>query len=211
MNSTATPQPLKHLWAQIGCRTPMALVSSPRSVIELLELVELTQTDTMDAKNIRLTNFVYQGGDDCIAIKPRSYNIYVHNATCRGGNGMAIGSLGQYLEDSSVENVVVDDVRIIRYNEDMHDSAYIKTWVGDLVPQNPSANGYYENAGQPRGGGWGSVRNILFSNFIVRPKPFVRYRFHDMMLILNSRSRAQTQVQASMRTRATTVAIRAPA
>lgn len=35
--------------------------------------------DTMDAYNIRLTNFVYQGGDDAIAIKPRSYNIYVQN------------------------------------------------------------------------------------------------------------------------------------
>ena len=35
--------------------------------------------DTMDAYNIRLTNFVYQGGDDAIAIKPRSYNIYAQN------------------------------------------------------------------------------------------------------------------------------------
>lgn len=51
-------------------------------------------------------------GDDCIAIKPRSSNIFVQNVTCRGGNGIAIGSLGQYLEDSSVENVVVDDVKV---------------------------------------------------------------------------------------------------
>lgn len=54
------------------------------------------------------------GGDDCIAIKPRSSNIFVQNATCRGGNGMAIGSLGQYLEDNTVENVVVDDVKVSR-------------------------------------------------------------------------------------------------
>ena len=74
--------------------------------------IELTMADTMDANNVRLTNFVYQGGDDCIAIKPRSYNIFVQNATCRGGNGMAIGSLGQYLEDSSAENIFVDDVRV---------------------------------------------------------------------------------------------------
>ena len=113
--------------------------------------------DTMDARNIYLNNFVYQGGDDCIAIKPRSYNIYVNNATCHGGNGMAIGSLGQYLEDSSVENVQVTNVHVIRYNEDMHNSAYIKTWVGALVPQDS-----YESEYQPRGGGWGSVRNILF-------------------------------------------------
>lgn len=66
----------------------------------------------MDANNIELTNFIYQGGDDCIAIKPRSYNIRVQNAECHGGNGMAIGSLGQYLEDSSAENVVVDNVKV---------------------------------------------------------------------------------------------------
>jgi hypothetical protein len=35
--------------------------------------------DTMDTSNIMLTNMVYQGGDDCIAIKPRSYNIFVQN------------------------------------------------------------------------------------------------------------------------------------
>lgn len=68
--------------------------------------------DTMDAKNIRLTNFVYQGGDDCVAIKPRSYNIDIHNVTCRGGNGIAIGSVGQYKEDSSVENVRIDKVKV---------------------------------------------------------------------------------------------------
>lgn len=137
----------------------------------------------MDAYNIELTNLVYQGGDDCIAIKPRSYNIYVRNVTCVGGNGIAIGSLGQYLEDSSVENVVVDNVtvsqklsfkpstyscisayrQIIRHNDDMTNSAYIKTWTGVLTPQSS-----YESAGLPRGGGWGSVTNILFSNFNVQ-------------------------------------------
>lgn len=68
--------------------------------------------DTMDAHNIRLTNFWYQGGDDCVAVKPRSFNIEVSNATCHGGNGMAIGSLGQYLEDASVENVIIKDVNV---------------------------------------------------------------------------------------------------
>ncbi|TVY34599.1 putative galacturan 1,4-alpha-galacturonidase C [Lachnellula occidentalis] len=119
--------------------------------------------DTMDANNIALTNMWYQGGDDCIAIKPRSYNIYVQNITCHGGNGIAIGSLGQYLEDSSVENVTVKDANIISYNNDMHNSAYIKTYVGALVPQSG-----YESAGLPRGGGWGVVRNILFQNFKIQ-------------------------------------------
>lgn len=69
-------------------------------------------TDTMDVNNVELTNLVYQGGDDCIAIKPRSYNVRVSNVTCVGGNGIAIGSLGQYLEDSSVENIIVDSVKV---------------------------------------------------------------------------------------------------
>ena len=43
--------------------------------------------DTMDVNNVHLENFTYQGGDDCIAIKPRSYNVFVRNGTCRGGNG----------------------------------------------------------------------------------------------------------------------------
>ncbi len=87
----------------------------------------------------------------------------VSNVTCRGGNGIAIGSLGQYLEDSSVENVVVDNVKIIRYNEDMENGAYIKTWIGEQAPQSS-----YESAGLPRGGGWGNVRNVLFSHFDIQ-------------------------------------------
>ncbi|KAH8809087.1 pectin lyase fold/virulence factor [Xylogone sp. PMI_703] len=118
--------------------------------------------DTMDAYNIKLTNMVYQGGDDCIAIKPRSYNIYVQNITCHGGNGIAIGSLGQYLEDSSVINVLVKDANILTHNNDMESSAYIKTWVGALVPQ-----GSYESAGLPRGGGWGVVQNVRLENFYI--------------------------------------------
>lgn len=69
--------------------------------------------------------------------------------TVHGGNGVAIGSLGQYLEDSSVQNVIVKDANILTYNEDMENGAYIKTWVGELVPQDS-----YESNYEPRGGGW---------------------------------------------------------
>ena len=67
--------------------------------------------DTIDATNIKLTNPYHQGGD-CVAVKPRSYNITVQNATCHDDNGIAIGSLGQYLDDLSVENVVMTDVNV---------------------------------------------------------------------------------------------------
>ncbi|KJK63976.1 Glycosyl hydrolases family 28 [Aspergillus parasiticus SU-1] len=106
-------------------------------------------------------------GDDAIAIKPRSYGIYMQNVTIHGGNGPAIGSLGQYLEDNSVKDIIMRDVHILSYNEDMKNAAYVKTWVGELVPQDPSKNGWYESGGKPRGGGWGNVTNIRFENFHV--------------------------------------------
>lgn len=119
--------------------------------------------DTMDVYNLEINGLTYQGGDDCIAVKPHSYNIRARDITCHGGNGIAIGSLGQYLTDASVGNIVVDNVTVIRHNDDLTNSAYIKTWMGGLVPQSS-----YESAGVPRGGGWGSVENILFSNFNVQ-------------------------------------------
>ena len=66
----------------------------------------------MDARNISLKNFMYQGGDDCISIKPRSFNISISNITCEGGNGVAIGSLGQYLEDNTVEDVTITGAKV---------------------------------------------------------------------------------------------------
>jgi galacturan 1,4-alpha-galacturonidase len=66
----------------------------------------------MDAHNITLKNFSYQGGDDCVAIKPRSFDITIEGITCEGGNGIAIGSLGQYLEDNSVENVTINNAKV---------------------------------------------------------------------------------------------------
>jgi galacturan 1,4-alpha-galacturonidase len=76
---------------------------------------------------------------------------------------VAIGSLGQYQdEDSSVANVVVRDAHLVARNSDMHNSAYIKTWVGETILQ---PHGSYESAGKPNGGGHGSVTNVVFANF----------------------------------------------
>ena len=49
---------------------------------------------------------------------------------------------------------------MIRYSWDMRWSVYIKTWMGHLVPQDN-----YESGGDPRGGGWGKVRGLVFSDF----------------------------------------------
>ncbi|KAK6835868.1 hypothetical protein RU639_002288 [Aspergillus parasiticus] len=111
--------------------------------------------DTMDANHVQVTNFTYTGGDDCIALKSRSYNITVTGATCNGGNGIPIGSIGEYLEDCSVKDVYMSDLKVpgTRYG------VYIKTWTGIPTPQKS-----YEAAGLPRGGGWGVVQNITFDN-----------------------------------------------
>ena len=50
---------------------------------------------TMRLKSLA-ENFVYQGGDDCIALKANSTNLTARNVTCNGGTGIAIGSLAQY-------------------------------------------------------------------------------------------------------------------
>ncbi|KAK7450722.1 glycosyl hydrolase family 28 [Colletotrichum acutatum] len=115
--------------------------------------------DTMDVKNVRVKGFNYTGGDDCVAIKPRSYNVTLEGVTCNGGNGIAVGSLGQYLEDSSVENIAMDNLTLKRGPVDLRYGIYLKTWIGELAPQNG-----YESAGEPRGGGWGRIRNVVFSN-----------------------------------------------
>jgi galacturan 1,4-alpha-galacturonidase len=69
----------------------------------------------MDVKNLTLKNLTYTGGDDCVAIKPRSYNISIDGVTCNGGNGIAVGSLGQYLEDSTVSNVTFNNLKVSLY------------------------------------------------------------------------------------------------
>ena len=107
------PQPPRLLGVQIGFKIQTDLVSVYLLQRTIWFLTGVTHdADTMDAHNVSLSNFIFQGGDDCVAIKPRSYNIQVRNVTCRGGNGIAIGSLGQYLEDSSVVNVTVSGVKV---------------------------------------------------------------------------------------------------
>lgn len=149
--------------ARTGHRTQTDSVFHPLPAYKCLHLFfqmikKANEPDTMDATNITLRNFTFSGGDDCIAVKPRSSNIHISNITCNGGNGIAIGSLGQYLEDASVENVVIDNAKVpgTRFG------TYIKTWVGELVPTDDYESGY-----APRGGGWGVVRNVTFSNIDV--------------------------------------------
>ncbi|KAG6845111.1 hypothetical protein H0H93_016246, partial [Arthromyces matolae] len=67
--------------------------------------------NTFRSDKITLLNWDITCGDDCLAIKGNSTNILARGITCRGGNGIAFGSLGQYVDlPDIVENVVLDDL-----------------------------------------------------------------------------------------------------
>lgn len=104
-----------HQKGQTGFKTRMALVSSQLGSIKKYLL---THVDTMDVNNVTLDGLDYTGGDDCVAIKPRSFNVKINNVTCHGGNGIAIGSLGQYEEDSSVGDILFTNIGVRKSDSD---------------------------------------------------------------------------------------------
>jgi len=115
--------------------------------------------DTYRSDRVNLLNWDVTCGDDCLAIKGNSTNLVARNITCRGGNGVAFGSLGQYVQfNDIVQNVVMDDIKLIRLNAsiqpNMISAVYFKTWDG-------SVNGVPPDAG---GGAGGFVTNVTISN-----------------------------------------------
>ncbi|KAF5325003.1 hypothetical protein D9619_009789 [Psilocybe cf. subviscida] len=113
--------------------------------------VNATNTDPLykgkKSDNISLMNWDVTCGDDCLAIKGNSTNLDIRNIICRGGNGIAIGSLGQYVDmPDIVRNVHMQNLQV-----------YLKTWDG-------TANGVPPTAG---GGANGSVTNIVAENVSV--------------------------------------------
>ncbi|TFK31837.1 pectin lyase fold/virulence factor [Crucibulum laeve] len=115
--------------------------------------------NTYRSDNVSLLNWDVTCGDDCLAIKGNSTNILARNITCRGGNGIAFGSLGQYANLSDiVQNVEMDNLLITRIDPNvqpnMANGIYFKSWTG-------TANGVPPTAG---GGGGGFVNNVIASN-----------------------------------------------
>ncbi|KAM0800807.1 putative exo-polygalacturonase [Usnea florida] len=110
-------------------------------------------TDTWNSRDINLQNWTVQNGDDCIAVKGNTTNLYVQNITCYGSGGMPIGSIGQYpTKPDYVENVLFEDILL----HGSSSAGWIKTWAG--VPAPTSSNG--DNGG----GGTGFVRNVTWRN-----------------------------------------------
>lgn len=95
----------------------------------------LQNTDGYDiyrSKNCGVVNMTYQGGDDCVAIKPNVSDLYMRNITCYGGTGIAFGSIAQYpgVEDW-IENVTMEGVKLYPSTQHvMKNGLYFKSWMG---------------------------------------------------------------------------------
>ncbi|KAF4613285.1 hypothetical protein D9613_011052 [Agrocybe pediades] len=115
--------------------------------------------DTYRSERVTMLNWDVTCGDDCLAFKGNSTDIIARNITCRGGNGIAIGSVGQYANMSdNVLNVAMEDLRMIRLDAsvqpNMVNGVYFKSWSGSVNGQPPTGGG----------GGTGLVSNISARN-----------------------------------------------
>lgn len=110
--------------------------------------------DTIYANNITFRGWTVVNGDDSISPKANSTNILVEDSVFYNGNGVAIGSIGQYNNTFEyIQNVTARNITF--YNTGQ--TAYIKTWTG-------TPKGYPPNGG---GGGIGFASNLLFHDFVV--------------------------------------------
>ncbi|KZV83105.1 pectin lyase-like protein [Exidia glandulosa HHB12029] len=115
--------------------------------------------NTYRSDRITMLNWDITCGDDCLAIKGNSTNIIAKGITCRGGNGIAIGSLGQYVgQPDIVENVTMQNLRMLRLptqvQPNMKNGVYLKTWTGSVTGTPPTGGG----------GGGGRVHNLVARN-----------------------------------------------
>ncbi|KAJ1567473.1 hypothetical protein HK405_005848, partial [Cladochytrium tenue] len=106
-------------------------------------------TDVFDSYNVQgvtLERIYASIGDDCFSPKPNTSDIYVDTLFCRGGNGVALGSIGQYSGTMDyVKNVLIQNVWLW----DGIFGSYTKSWGG-------------------AGRGYGNFNNITFRNFWFR-------------------------------------------
>ncbi|KAJ7016303.1 pectin lyase fold/virulence factor [Mycena alexandri] len=118
-------------------------------------------SDTYASKRITYQNWVYQGGDDCIAFKPNSTQITARNVSCTSLNGMTFGSIGQYPDSTSLSRT-----SFVRnhptaelegggpYSAQLDGGAYFKSWIGVDVGTPPNGGG----------GGHGYCKNVTIRN-----------------------------------------------
>lgn len=91
--------------------------------------------NTMFSDNITFHRWIVKNGDDCIAVKANSTKILIEDATFYNGEGIALGSIGQYngqfetIENITVRNVVCNNIKY---------ATRLKTWTGDQVGYPPN-------------------------------------------------------------------------
>ncbi|KAF4835613.1 Alpha-L-rhamnosidase rgxB [Colletotrichum tropicale] len=110
--------------------------------------------NTIFSNNIHFRRWTVKNGDDCIATKANSTNILIEDVEFHDGQGVAVGSIGQYAgQFETIENVTVRNVLA-------HGSRYagrIKTWTGEQL-------GYPPNGG---GAGLGYAKNLSWDNVTI--------------------------------------------
>ena len=118
--------------------------------------------DTIHSDSITLRRWSVTNGDDSVALKGNSTNISVYDSEFWSGQGIAIGSLGQYNGDHElVQNFYAKNITL----HDTTYAIYLKTWGGN-------SNGYPPNGG---GGGLGEGNNITIEDIVLdqgRKYPF---------------------------------------
>ncbi|KIV85759.1 hypothetical protein PV11_01419 [Exophiala sideris] len=115
--------------------------------------------DSLRVDHLLIKDWVFHGGDDCLAPKGNTTNMLISNMTCVGG-GIAFGSIGQYVDSPDyISNVTATSINV---SQDINPrtggaavagGAYFKSWVGKEEGTPP----------QGGGGGTGRVSNITFS------------------------------------------------
>lgn len=120
--------------------------------------------NTYRSDGVKLLNWDITCGDDCLAIKGNSTNVLVKGITCRGGNGIAFGSLGQYAGmPDIVDTVTMEDVKMVRLDPqvqpNMKNGVYLKSWTGTVNGAPPTGGG----------GGGGHVANVVARRFQLDP------------------------------------------
>lgn len=105
--------------------------------------------NTIFSDRIHFRRWTVQNGDDCIAAKANSTNILIENVEFHKGQGVAIGSIGQYPGHfETIENVTVRNV--VAYGSRY--AGRIKTWTGEQLGYPPNGGG--AGLGCKCGPGW---------------------------------------------------------
>ncbi|KAM3428910.1 hypothetical protein MY4824_008559 [Beauveria thailandica] len=111
--------------------------------------------DTIYSDDITLRRWRITCGDDAVALKGNSSNVRVLDSEIYGGQGLAIGSVGQYKD--RYEHVASFLARNITLFDTTY-AIYLKTWGGN-------SKGYPPNGG---GGGLGFMSDIVLEDIKLR-------------------------------------------